>query len=464
MNFLRLTASLLLATVVMGSVASCASSVDTDLPLPPTGTLAQVVPPTSLDSLEESFSDAFAGLYEAQEADLTLEVRDGKLTLVKYLGSEKRVLIPQTLGGVKLEAIAADAFAASEVTTLSLPETLSKIEKGALADCKTLEALSTPLSSEEGSGHLGYLFGASGYMDNSRDVPATLKCLRLTGGATELADYALFDCNDLVCVSLPESIKTLGAYSLYRCISLQLLKTADLETVEEGALGSCTALEELVFSESLSSMGFGALEGCSGLRRLTLPFVGGTPNQNTYLAYVFGAEVPDFAKGFYPSRLQEIILLPSCEALGDYAFFELETLRKVTLPDGIATVGVRAFAGCVALNEISFGAGLEQIRENAFVGCERLERITLGTALSKLGVNAFYGCLSLKEIALPDTLEELPASCFADCVSLEGIELGGVEKVGKNAFRNCAALARVSGKDSVKFESGNDAAKRIAAN
>lgn len=461
MKFLRLTALLLLAAVLMGSVISCRPTDEPDLPQPPTGTLGSVTPPAQLDSLEESFSDAFAGLYEAKESDLTLEERDGTLTLVKYTGSEKRVRIPQKVGASTLEAIAANAFAASGVTALALPESLSRIEKGALADCKALEALSTPLSTEEGTAFLGYLFGASGYLDNARDVPATLKCLQLTGGAKALADYALFDCNDLICVSLPESVAALGAYSLYRCVSLQLLKTAELETVGEGALGGCVALEELVFSQRLISLGFGSLEGCTGLRRLTLPFVGGTPTENTYLAYVFGAEVPDFAKGYYPARLQEVVLLPSCTSLGDYAFFEFESLRLVTLPRGLTKVGVRAFAGCTSLVELTFGEGLEQIRENAFTGCTRLETVALGDSLSGIGINAFYGCLSLKKITLPATLKELPASCFANCVSLSSVNLGGVTSVGKNAFHNCVALERLTAAGDVAFEDGNEKAEAL---
>ena len=54
-------------------------------------------------------------------------------------------------------------------------------------------------------------------------------------------------------------------------------------------------------------------------------------------------------------------------------------------------------------------------------------------------------------------LKSLPASAFADCLSLREIVLGGVETVGKNAFRNCVALEKADARANVKIGEGNDA-------
>ena len=198
------------------------------------------------------------------------------------------------------------------------------------------------------------------------------------------------------------------------------------------------------------------------LESLTLPFVGGSATENRYLAYIFGAAVPDFSAGYYPQKLIEVNLLPTCQGLGNYAFYECTRLVYLTVGEGLSSIGVRAFDGCERLRSLALPSSLKSIGDNAFFGCLRLESVTFGTpetsALSMIGINAFYDCISLRSIVLPNALTYLPASCFADCAALASVDLGGVKTVGKNAFRNCGALTEVIKHGDVTFEDGNEAA------
>ena len=221
----------------------------------------------------------------------------------------------------------------------------------------------------------------------------------------------------------------------------------------------------LEFGEGLSSIGFGALEGCVGLRTLTLPFVGGSVNENTYLGYIFGAAVYDFAKGYYPTYLTAVTLLSTCKTLGNYAFYECETLTEMELPETLTSIGIRAFDGCIRLTDITLPDGVTSIGDNAFFGCISLESVAFGASskLTKIGINAFYDCTALTEITLPQSLKSLPASCFAGCLLLKEIDLGGVTAVGKQAFRNCKSLASISARSDITFDDGNDCAERLLA-
>ena len=332
-----------------------------------------------------------------------------------------------------------------------------------LKGCDNLISLRTPLPAEEEKQFLGYLFGSDSHEDNARDVPAALKYLELGGNAHRLADFALFDCNDLVCVTLPKSMTEIGSYALYHCSSLLELNTAHLTRLAEHALDSCSALTVLTFGKELTSIGLGALEGCDALRSLTLPFVGGTPLENQYLGYVFGAEVPDHANGFYPTYLSAVEVLDGCIMLGGYAFYECETLTKVTLPETLTEIGIRAFAGCKRLIGLSFPDALKTIRENAFFDCISLQTVAFGdsSALSTLGINAFYNCYALTSVILPESLKSLPASCFACCLDLETVDFGGVTEVGKNAFRHCISLKNAVAPSDISLEEGNDSIEAI---
>ena len=399
----------------------------------------------------------FSNLPASPDADFKTVETDGGVAVTDYLGEERAVRIPDTFGGKAVVAVSDAAFAdCKTLEKLYIPDTVVTYGKGVLKGCSSLKALHAPLPTGKDA-YLGYLFGAAAYSDNAMHIPSSLAYFELGTAMTELPARALFDCNDLVLVTLPASVSTIGTYAMYNCKSLLELDVSGVKTLSDHALDSCAALTRLDFGNALTTLGFGALQGCDGLRRLTLPFIG-DGGENPYLGYAFGAEVPDFAKGFYPPYLSEVTLLASCSSLGDYAFFECETLTRVNLCEGLSSIGVRAFAGCKRLTAANLPASLETIRENAFFGCLSLTSLSFaeGSALERIGVNAFYKCGQLKTVTLPDSLKALPASCFADCFSLESIDLGGVTTVGKNAFHRCTRLTSATIADNAVIEDGNE--------
>lgn len=415
-----------------------------------------------VEALQASFSD----LMESNALDFTVSSENGKITVTGYTGREASVRIPTEIQGLPVVAIGDAAFAGKTfLQTLYLPDSVQTLGEGILSGCNALTALRTPLLGANTSAEqfLGYLFGAEKQIDNPTVVPATLQYLELGGTAKQLADYALFDCNDLVCVTLPNTMTELGVYSLYYCGSLLAINTDHLTKISAHALDSCFSLTRLTFGTELTSVGLGALEGCIGLRNLTLPFVGGSATEHTYLGYVFGAETPDFSKGYYPPYLTSVTLLSTCKQLGNEAFYECEPLLSVHLPDSLQSVGVRAFAGCVHLETVRVPASVTEIRENAFFGCLGLEQVTVEepSSLQSLGVNAFYRCSSLRTVTLPQSLKSIPASCFAGCLNLEDVDLGGVQTVGKNAFRHCESLKTLTALSEITFDDGNENAKAL---
>lgn len=429
----------------------------------------------------------FDGAVEGAAADFETEIKNGSVTILSYKGTQEHLIIPSTIDGLPVTAIADGAFAVIEeelpentdentdenseekappfqLKTLIIPKSIQEIGTGILAECKTLHSLETPLlgANKESEQYLGYLFGAERHEDNARDIPASLSCLRITAEWNTLPAYALFDCNDLVCLSFPETLTVIEKYALFNCKSLKQVDGLErIVTFGDRALMDCAALQTITLGNSLQTVGFGTFEGCKSVRAITLPFVGRTTTENTYLGYLFGAAQPDFAKGFYPNRLERVTLTNTCQTLGNYAFFECESLKEITLPEGLTSIGVRAFYGCISLWSIKLPSSVTTIRELAFANCDALTTVDFGQGLTQIGINAFYNCDSLTEIALPDTLKSLPASCFAGCIALATVDLGGVEQVGAEAFRHCNAITTVTANQEVDFGKGNDSVKSI---
>ncbi len=420
----------------------------------------------SLPTLDDAAIDAIPA---ADEAAFLYTTENGQATILSYTGDATAVRVPTTLGGCAVTAIADGAFAQnSTLTTLILPETLLSIGEGILEDCTAIAYLETPLMGEDAAKEqfLAYLFGANSYEGYSKDLPpASLKTVRITGDMTALSPCAFYSCSALQTVILPEGMTEIGKFAFYNCASLELVVGLErIRTLGAWAFSDCRALTSVTLGEETREIGFGAFLNCDALISMKLPFAGGGTDENDFLAYIFGAEYADYAKGFYPPTLSRIEILNGCQTLGNYAFFECKTLKELVLPETLERIGVRAFAGCEALWSIDLPNSLTTIRENAFWGCDALLSVTFGENLTAIGINAFYGCDSLTEIKLPMSLQALPASCFADCKALVTVDLGGVREVGAQAFRHCNKIETVKTSGTVTFADGNDAVKGIIEN
>ncbi len=471
----RILVLMLAVTLLCGMLSACGSNDRTptysDVEIETVDPIAQGDQLDFTQDLEQvakitSMRATFDGVAETPAADFWMREENDGLTVVGYLGSSDTVRVPTEVGGVPVKAIADEAFSGdTKLKTLYLPDSIVSIGASILSGCTALTALRTPiLGADAGSAqYLGYLFGADSYLNNARDIPAKLVYLEIGGDAKRLADYALFECNDLLCLTLPEAMTEIGVYSLYACTRLIALNTEHLTALAPNALDGCASLTRLDFGKGMTSFGLGCLEGCESLRRLTLPFVGQSKTENTYLGYLFGAELPEYAKGFYPKKLVEITLSEGVKTLDRYAFFQCESLTKITLPATLTEIGVRAFEGCVRLQEVDLPAAVSKIGASAFYRCLSLSHVGFAekSNLRTLGINCFYACYALREIALPATLTELPASCFADCAALHEIDLGGVERVGKHAFHRCKALKIVHAKENLRVEDGNPELERV---
>lgn len=476
MKIKKIFSVLLAAILVVGGLASCQKDGD--------GTVETYTPETAApidDALQKDYTQdadklayintmkaTFAEMGETDASLFTVTENQSGVTVTGYTGTLSEVRIPSVIGERAVTAIGQNAFSDNAVITkLYIPDGVTKIATNALRGMTALRALHTPLlgETEDKPQFLGSLFGGEQYADNGKHVPASLEYLELGEGMTVLADFALFECDDLVCVTLPEGMDTVGVYSFYHCKNLLAVNTAHLTEVAEHAFDSCTALTRIELGASLTTVGLGAFEGCISLRSLTLPFVGGTATENTYLGYLFGASVPDFSAGFYPPYLTRVTLLDGCTAIGDYAFYECDSLESVEIPAGVTTVGLRAFSDCVRLESIVLPKSLTSIGVSSFSGCLGLQAVSFDgaedSALTSIGINAFYGCGLLKSVALGKSLTSLPASCFAECVSLERADLGGVTQVGKNAFYKCTRLTEIKAREDIVFADGNEAATRL---
>lgn len=418
--------------------------------------------PTALDPsyiYAERLHAVFGDATPAPATDFTYTVLNGTVTVTAYVGEKTVAIIPETIEDMPVVAIARTAFAGKEdLRGLYIPDTVTDIEVGALADCRALTTLRTPMAAASGRIHFGSLFGAETYETNGSYVPDKLVTLLLTQG-TRIEPYAFYDC-DLEVVLLPATLTEIGEFAFYgneKLLSVSPAHTA-LTAVGERAFANCRSLLSMKLPATVTTMGFAMLEGCAALTDLTIPFVGAARNgvasetetetgeeeeetlSADHLAYIFGARAYVHASGYLPASLVRVTLLAGCGDIPANAFFECDAIREVVIPDGVTAIGHRAFYGCERLATVTLPDSVTAIGDDAFNGCIRLASVDVGTGLKTLGVQAFMGCVSLPEMTLPASVKAIPNAAFAGCVSLEALTAPGVTEVGAQAFRHCDKL------------------------
>ena len=94
-------------------------------------------------------------------------------------------------------------------------------------------------------------------------------------------------------------------------------------------------------------------------------------------------------------------------AIGDTAFENNTTMKSLTLPDSVTSIGANSFYQCVSLRTVSMGNGGTSIGFGAFTNDSAVTSMPISTHLVSIDTFGFYNMSGLKTLTLPDTLTTL---------------------------------------------------------
>ena len=151
----------------------------------------------------------------------------------------------------------------------------------------------------------------------------------------------------------------------------------------------------------------------------------------------------------YHGKEDEVTVPEGVKAIGEYAFSDCESLKKIILPDSVKEVKKAAFSGCSNLAEIVFSDNVETIEKYAFSQCSSLAEIVIPEKVTKIPRNTFFKCSSLKKIKLPKGLKSIGRAAFLGCGLKEITIPKNVKKIKVNAFKK-SSIEKVSVKSGNK--------------
>ena len=132
--------------------------------------------------------------------------------------------------------------------------------------------------------------------------------------------------------------------------------------------------------------------------------------------------------------LTEIAIPTSVTAINNSAFLDCNNLTTITGFDGVVTISDFAFNNCGALTNFSFPSTLVSIETYAFSGTG-LKTVILNEGLTHVAARAFLSCTSVDSISIPSTLDSLNQEVFSLCHKLTSFHIPStLTYIGPSAF------------------------------
>ncbi len=313
-------------------------------------------------------------------------------TIIRYIGNDKIVKVPNQIGGVTVTAIGDYAFRnCNGVEKVVLPDTIKTIGYDAFSYCYNLSSIN------------------------------------LNEGLTTIRSYAFYYCTSLLKITIPSTVNTTSYSSWFSgCSKLDTVIFASGIT-KTGAVLRGSNVRTVVLPSTLTEISTNAFASCYRLEKIDIP-----ANVTTISTSAF-----DYCRGLREVNIPNTSKLTY---IGNFAFYDC-SFASIRLPEGLKTIGYSAFANS-ELERISLPGTVSSIGTGIFSGCVSLSDVTLGKYIERIPSYTFYNCSALKDIVLPSYCDGIGSYAFAYS-GIHDISLGGTDYISAYAFYNCSNLTSI---------------------
>lgn len=377
--------------------------------------------------------------------------------------------LPAEINGVAVRAIKSELFYGSAtLRSVKLAAGLERIGERAFSNCTSLDEVT--------------LLGVRTVESNAFSGSYRIHTLTLEG-VEEIGDSAFSYLQELTRITLPENLKTIGAYAFADCVHLTTARFfGDAPTMGREAFysGYYNDAGELIY-EPLTELTLYYLSDRAGwttvTEYVTAPWNGATIPGGSLNYAVDGGELifdrdtgtvsrfegtlthlelPEKINGSYVRRiandtfsgqtaLTTVTLPDSLRVIDDAAFEGCTSLRTLRLPERMQRIGPSAFEGCTSLQNVTLPTGLTVISSRTFAQCDALNYVGFPEGITQIDEEAFKDCPLLTRLVFPDSLTQIKAFAFEGCRRLETVAFPkGLELLGRGAFGGCTDLKAVT--------------------
>ena len=306
---------------------------------------------------------------------------DDTVSITKYQGKDKKVIIPSEIDGKKVTSIGSHAFDVfvyaqdsntmiklMNINEIVIPSGVTKIGDNAFAYLFSLKKITVSDTVTS--------IGNGAFLANS-----SLENIVLPDSLISIGDMA-FSGTSLKKVNIPESVANIGVSAFFVP-----------EKTKEEANKVITILKNLGFK-------------CKTVSNDLIEINVDEKNKN------YSSE-----NGVLFNKSKTLLVAYPCGLTGEYTIpvsvceinkgaFIGSKLSKITVSGGVRKIGKEAFSYSEITNIIFFD-GVECIEELAFDSCRNLTNVAFPISLTEIGDRAFYNCLNLINITISASVAKI---------------------------------------------------------
>jgi len=205
-------------------------------------------------------------------------LNDGTLRLYQYEGTDTNIVVPDTIDGRKVTVLGNSTFQyctqASDIESVTLPDSLTTIEKNAFYNCEKLKSVTIP-PNVSSIGLAAFVEGLSESslteikVDPENPYFSEKDGVVFSKDGTKLIVFPSGRSGDY---QIPDGTVSVGDYAFYYCVNVSSITVpGSVRSLGEGAFGNCSSLTKAVLNEGLEEIGEYAFQSSSGIRDLIIP-------------------------------------------------------------------------------------------------------------------------------------------------------------------------------------------------
>ena len=335
-----------------------------------------------LTGIADLIVDGYTWSYRVRNGEATIVAeKNGKYSCAVSPMPTGDIVIPTTLGGVKVTRIGRDAFANCQgLTSINIPQGVTSIDRGIFWNCSGLKS-----------------------------------------------------------VALPSSLKTIGMAAFGRCAGLTSVTIPNGVTNIGKDAFQDSGIKSVTIPSSVTNIGISPLAGCRGLMSLSVD--SGNPSYSVINGVLCTKDGKNLVAGVNGS----VMIPSSIKNINRGAFCAFGRLTSVDIPEGVTNIGYCAFCrcglktltipssvkrlefgafwGCGGLKSVTINEGMTHIEANAFWLCGGLESVTIPSSVKSLAKDAFSQCGALTSVTMRGERPISPYNIFPGCGKLKAIHV-----------------------------------------